>query len=185
MGYELECKISIPDRDALVAALTRLGAVDHGDKHEENWVFDTPDEKLKAANQLLRLRRCDQKILTFKGPAPASKFKNREEIEVQIDSIESLITIFGKLGFVQGWFYEKLRHSFNYRDCEIMLDRLPELGDFIEVEGSSEAAIIAVLGDLNLDHNQHLEKSYRSLYREYCQQHGEGLPKDKLKEMRF
>ncbi|MBN1257146.1 MAG: class IV adenylate cyclase [Planctomycetes bacterium] len=180
MAFELECKIRIPDRDLIAAALNQLGAEDLGELHEKNWLFDTPDGKLKASEQLLRLRRTNKEIITFKGPALASAFKNREEIEMKIGSIADFTIILKHLGFAQVWFYEKLRHSFTYRDCKVVLDKLPELGNFIEVEGDSEEEIKAVLADLGLDHNQHLEGTYHSLFRKHCRERGE-----ELRDLRF
>ncbi|MHC4887313.1 MAG: hypothetical protein ACYTGH_19725, partial [Planctomycetota bacterium] len=78
------------------------------------------------------------------------------------------------------WYYEKRRHSFTYQGAEVVLDEVPELGCFIEVEADSEEAIHRILGKLGLVPEAHENRSYLALFADHCQGRGEAL-----REMRF
>ncbi|MFH0911883.1 MAG: class IV adenylate cyclase [Planctomycetota bacterium] len=178
---EVECKIPIPDREALARRLCDLGAEDGGDALERNRLFDTPDGTLRASGRLLRLRDYQGAVLTYKGGVlPSGDFKRREEINCPVASFEDAREILKRLGYGETWYYEKRRHLWRYRNSAVALDLLPGLGAFIEVEGDSAEAIDAVLEDLCLDRGRHVPKTYLELFAEHCA--AEGRP---LEPMRF
>lgn len=61
---------------------------------------------------------------------------------------------------------EKERWTFLYKDNEIVLDRLPFIGFFMEIEGSSEEAINEVIQLLNISSCQVVRKNYGELMTE-------------------
>ncbi len=162
---ECEVKIEVPRRAALVSRLRALGAQDHGDHLERNRLFDTRDGALQARGCMLRLREYQGALLTYKGPVTSTgPMKRREEIECGVDSAADAARLLTSLGYVQTWAYEKRRHSWAYRECQVALDLVPELGSFIEVEGDSEAQINEVLRDLELDREAAVTESYHGLH---------------------
>src|SRR5258706_8559291 len=130
MATEIEIKLAIRDRKALQRALNRLSAKPANPKaprvHEMNVIFDTPDGGLAKHGQLLRIRtesvpgggkkETPQRVmLTFKQAAvravddDGSRFKIRDETEVEVADAAALGKIFEGLG-LRGWFsYEKYR----------------------------------------------------------------------------
>ena len=58
---------------------------------------------------------------------------------------------------------EKERRTFIYDDCEIVLDRLPFIGSFIEIEGPSEVSINKIVYLLDLSSCQVIRKNYGEL----------------------
>ncbi len=181
MNTELECKLKINSRDEISNKLTKLGAKDLGDIKEKNWVFDTVEHKLKESHNLLRLRTTRKKsTITFKGKYEDSNFKKRLELESVVDSPENMMQIFSQLGYVKSWYYEKMRHTFELDNCEIVLDKMPNLGDFIEIEAKTEEDICRVLTKLELKTENHIDKSYLDLFAEYC-----GAKGEQLSDMKF
>ena len=89
--------------------------------------------------------------LTFKGPKQAGAFKQREEIEVDIDDAAAMLKIFSQPSLPPSLVFEKNRETFNLDGCEVVLDELPRLGTFVEVEGPDEATVTHVLEQLELD----------------------------------
>ena len=169
---ELECKIAIPAREPVIERLLVLGARDLGDRYERNQVYDRGGE-LRAGRRLLRVRDDGGRtVITYKGAPQPGQYKTREELEIVADSFETACLIFSRLGYENAWYYEKRRHEFEYRSCMIAVDLLPVLGCFVEVEGSNDAGVTAVLGDLALKPEQHLPQSYLALYMEECQRNG-------------
>lgn len=180
MNFEIECKIQIKSREDTAAKILTEGGICKGDKLEQNWVYDTENRNLQQSSSLLRIRRYNKNIITFKGPYKDSAFKKREEIECSVDSLENIKKIFERLGYKQVWYYEKYRRIFEIDNAEIVLDKVPELGSFIEIEADSETAISKIIKKLNLKKEKHINKSYLQLFAEKCE--SEGL---ELRDMKF
>ena len=58
---------------------------------------------------------------------------------------------------------EKERWTFLQGDCELVLDKLPFIGTFIEIEGPSEDAINNIVHLLNLSSCEIVRKNYGEL----------------------
>jgi len=59
--------------------------------------------------------------------------------------------------------FEKRRHRWRLEDCLVEIDSLPELGDFVEIEGPSESRVYDVRSQLVLDDHPFIQESYASL----------------------
>ncbi len=174
MAQELECKIPIEDCVAMAEKILALGGIDEGQVFERNWVFDTPQRSLLADKKLLRLRTVDNMpggLVTVKGVPVHAKFKSREEIEYRVDDIEAFARSLLTLGYERSWYYEKRRWTWSYLGCEVMLDDLPCLGAFIEVEAVRDEMIRGVLENLGVNPEDHTPLSYRGLYEKFCTEH--------------
>lgn len=171
---EIEAKIRVAELESHRARLQILGGVPHGRVRERNMVLDDKDRALLNSGKLLRVRSFggEDCILTVKAPAPAGEFKTREEIETRVASKENLLRQLAFLGYEIAWIYEKERDSWSYGGCEVALDRLPEIGCFIEIEGAPEA-IRRVCGDLNLDPGSHIDDNYLGLWQKHLAARGE------------
>ncbi|MFZ0035924.1 MAG: class IV adenylate cyclase [Candidatus Acidiferrales bacterium] len=87
-------------------------------------------------------------VLTYKAPVVpsldvrfASRYKEREEIEIEFNPAENLETIFAALGLRSTFRYEKFRTSYSLRrvpGLHLDLDETP-LGNYLELEGSTAA----------------------------------------------
>jgi adenylate cyclase class 2 len=175
--------------------------------HELNVIFDTPDGALAKRGQLLRIRTetaepkgkkgpakgnptaWKQRVLvTFKRPTgedevspagrPASKYKVREELELEISDGGTLTKIFEALS-LDGWFrYEKYRTTYKLGKGQVWaqgllieLDETP-VGTFVELEGPGEA-IDRAAQELGFTKRDYITKSYLALYVEECRRRGE------------
>src|SRR5581483_3330807 len=77
---------------------------------EANVLVDSADGRLRNSGCLLRVREAGkQGVLTFKGPAVPGKHKDREELEVRVTDPAMLAHILERLGFQEGFRYEKYR----------------------------------------------------------------------------
>ncbi len=167
MATELEAKLKVESLDAARAALRSAGASRLGSRHETNTMLDRPADPLAPRDAALRVRACcvldgppQSARLTFKGPANASRFKSREELEVAVDDAGETIRILEALGFVVTMLYEKRRETWRLGPCTVEVDELPELGAFIEIEGPDEAAVAAAKRQLQMDDAPHIAGSY-------------------------
>ena len=198
MAKETEIKLPVADIRSFERKVKKLGgkSVGAGDGrvHEFNVIFDTPDGGLAKHGQLLRIRTetprksgkkqaAARVLLTFKQPVvrgvdeEGSRFKIREETEVEVTDATALRTIFEGLG-LRGWFsYEKYRTTWKLgasarwaKDLLIELDETP-LGAFIELEGPPEA-IDRTAAALGYSRRDYLVKNYLALYAEHCKRRG-------------
>jgi len=161
MPLEIEVKLKIDHAEQIDAVRDRLkhhDAIPLACRVEHDTFFDLPDKSIAGRDSALRLRvlldengkliRC---ILTFKGAQLPAKYKTRQEIELQLHRqyhpVEDMLRA---LGFTKVIQYQKRRETWKLDKCCIALDQLPQLGHFIEIEGSSEQAISKMIKKLDL-----------------------------------
>lgn len=162
---EIEVKFIVDDLTALRQRITELEAsLHHPRTYEDNWCFDTPDQRLHQEDRLLRLRRDYRVLLTYKEPPPTAdtEFKVRQEYEIEVSDFEQARALVEKLGFAPSLRYEKYRETFRYGKTEILLDETP-LGAFVEIEGSRES-IDVITQQLSLDNANRITASYGDIF---------------------
>ena len=173
MALETEAKIQVADHGVLRSLLVQLGAQPQGQQLEVNIYFDTADERLRQADTALRLRCTDKKnVLTYKGPQTKNRYKQRLEVQTTVAEAQAMQAILQQLGFRQSLLFEKRRDSWLLNNCRVELDELPLLGNFVEVEGPSEQDIDQVLGQLELDKEDLINKPYPTMLREHLERTG-------------
>jgi len=91
----------------------------------------------KPVSEWLRLRESKKGLsLNYKKwhNEDGSKTVSCDEFETKIDNIEALKKLFGNLNFKELITVDKNRSVWNYKDTEIAIDEVQELGNFIEIE---------------------------------------------------
>jgi len=158
---EIEAKIRVPDPEAFRRRLADRGRTPRDTVFEVNRLFDDAGGSLRRSGSALRLREefsaaaggaaaPVRTLLTFKGPMVESRLKRRPETELAVEAAGPMIDILAGLGLAETFRYEKRRTRFAGGRCEVVLDELPHLGFFAEVEGPGEEAVLAELADLGL-----------------------------------
>ncbi len=154
---EIEIKLRMDDFIAVRAALVSAGAQALGTDRELNMFFDRPDKSLYADGAGLRLRWLwhnqavePQALLTWKGRALPSVMHHRPSLDINVAPPEQMVALLEILGFRRTLAFEKLRESWRLDTCRIELDQLPDLGNFVEIEAPTEAAVLAMQRRLNL-----------------------------------
>ncbi|PTN38274.1 class IV adenylate cyclase [Desulfonatronum sp. SC1] len=172
MPLEIEVKYLNPNLQSVCERLVDARATFCANHFEENWLFDTPDRRLRAANTLLRLRQADGATLTAKKKPDASqafeaRFKVLEELETKVDDPKSMRIILEMLGYVIVFRYEKIRATWQWQSCTICLDTLP-FTQVVELEGTPES-IELTARRLGLDKLEPSTGNYVQLYKDHCQ----------------
>jgi adenylate cyclase class 2 len=173
---ETEIKLPVRDSQALRRRLRRLGFRRVQARHfERNYLFDFPDQRLRKARCLLRLRFAGrQGILTFKGVPPHSGvYKTRREIETPVGDGPVLREMLEELGLREGFRYEKYRTIYaphgqrkGAEGPHLFYDETP-IGDYLELEGS-EQWIDKVAQELGYSRKEYITCGYPSLYFQKC-----------------
>ncbi len=178
MPLEIEIKLRVDSHEAIRTRLAQAGAHRVGFTLETNIFFDRPDRSLRAANSGLRIRLEKHDggapltaLMTFKGPPQASPLHPREAFDIAVDPPEQAISLVEVLGFHRTLAYEKRRESWTLGGCKVELDELPYLGTFMEIEGPSEEAVIAVQARLGLSNIPAVKPSYIQMVDEYVRTH--------------
>jgi adenylate cyclase class 2 len=175
MTTEIEAKLKVDSLPEVEHKLGDLGARFLGEQLQTDYFFDDVNATLINADKCLRLRKqmvekSESCFLTYKGAKEKSNLKRRQEIESEINDADSIYKLLQALGYEQVLIVEKKRRLWQFGNCEVALDRLPLLGDFVEIEGPDEENISNVQNSLGLTDLPHISKSYASLLKERLQQ---------------
>ena len=164
MPDEIEAKLKVDNHDAVRAALVAAGATRVSKVREVNTYYacSDPDVGLRTRLETDEAGNARGRV-TFKGPRKASKYKSREEIEFDAGDTDAAGRLLERLGHCVALRFEKDRETFTLGDCEIVLDTLPHLGHFVEVEGPSEQSVSDVLAQLGLAERETLQQGYASM----------------------
>jgi adenylate cyclase class 2 len=171
MYVEIEVKLKLNSPADTEQKLTELGAEFLTEQSQTDYFFDDANASLTTTDRCLRLRRqsvpgSERYFLTYKGPKEQSNFKKKQEIELEIKQEQAAQKLLSALGYEQILVIEKNRRLWQLGGCSVALDRLPLLGDFIEIEGPDDKTIAEVQKSLGLADLSHVTKSYARLTRE-------------------
>jgi adenylate cyclase, class 2 len=169
---EREVKLRFDTADEARAAVVAAGATPLRCRRlQEDALLDTEDESLRRHGSVLRVRvESGKSTITFKGPIQPSMITLREELETIVGDGETLLDIFGRLGFHVWFRYQKYREEFAVDDVIVAVDETP-VGVFVEIEGG-DRGIHGVAGALGRGPGDYMLDSYRRIYVTECASRG-------------
>jgi len=171
MFTEIEAKLKVDSLPEIESRLERLGSEFVAEQLQSDIHFDDSNATLTKADRCLRLRRqvvgeSTRFFLTYKGAKEKSNYKKRQEIEIEVSDADSTQKLLSALGYEGKLSVEKKRRLWKLGGCEVALDQLQVLGDFVEIEGSDDEEIARVQENLGLADLPHITKSYASMIME-------------------
>ena len=177
MDTEIEAKLKVDSLQEVERKLAEVGAEFLEEQLQTDTYFDDAGAALKSSDRALRLRRQmvgknEKFFLTYKGAKEKNEFKKRREIEVRVGDPDSAEKLLLALGYEKALVFEKKRRVWRLGGCEVALDELPLLGNFIEIEGPDEESIADVQRNLGLANVSHIQESYAFLMDEKLHQLG-------------
>ncbi len=132
---EIEFKSACGDLSAVKRKIMELGGTFQKTETEEDHYFAHPARDFARTDEALRVRSAGGKYyLTYKGPKLGGPAKTRLEHQVAVASGEETEKILHQLGFGHLGTVRKTRQLYTLGDATICLDRVEELGDFVEIE---------------------------------------------------
>ena len=136
---EVEVKAHVTDFQILKEKLERIGAQFDKSEHHEDVYFNAPHRDYALTDEALRIREIPDKegskfILTYKGAKLDDKSKTRREIEVEIDDKNKASSLLENIGFQPVRTVKKDRTSYLLNDFIITLDKVYDVGNFVEIE---------------------------------------------------
>jgi adenylate cyclase class 2 len=167
MPREHEAKFYVASLQEVRKRLEQNGAHLSEARHREsNLRFDTPDGRMAASHELLRLRQDSLTRLTFKRQLGRPEI--RQEIEIIVDNRDKAQAFLEALGFQISGAYEKNREIYGLGHARIMLDDMP-FGCFVEIEGPSIDSLVATASKLGLAWQKRVTATYLALFEELRQ----------------
>lgn len=174
--YEVERKLRVAhDRvRPSLADLTYVGRVRQRDTY-----FDHPMRSFERTDEALRVRRQESldgqaesvDALTYKGPRLDAAAKSRREVETHVGDATDVVAMLEALDFESVDVVEKTRERYRTDRCEVLLDRVDSLGEFVEIEASGTTedvdaathAVESVIDALDLNDAEPVSASYLAL----------------------
>ena len=77
-----------------------------------------------------------------------------------------------RLGFTRCLSFEKRRQTWKLDDCRIDIEELPHLGQFVEIEGRNEEAVMKLRDALGLAERPLVKNSYVAMLTSHMQERG-------------
>lgn len=133
--FEIEQKFRLKNSARLRLRLKRLGARKLSGGTELNEFYDF-NRALRRKGSILRLRRKPggKSLLTLKGPRIKATFSKRLELETFVD-FNTTQAMLRAIGFRKIFSYRKSREEYRLHRCLVVIDYVPRLGKFFEIEG--------------------------------------------------
>ena len=136
---EVEVKAHVSDFKEIKIKLSQIGAKKIKFEHQKDIYFNAPHKDFAQTDEALRIREIPQKdgsefILTYKGAKLDDSSKTRREIEVKVDNMENTTSLLENLDFKPVQTIKKDRLIYSYDDCIITLDKVYDVGNFVEIE---------------------------------------------------
>ena len=171
MDIEIEAKLKVDSLQNVEQRLKQAGGEFVAKQIQKDFYFDDAVAGFASCDKALRLRQQTesgrQKVfLTYKGPKEKDNYKKRSEIEVEVGNFELTEQLLLALRFKRAIIVEKEREVWNVLDCKVALDKVGQLGTFVEIEGPADSSISKVQRDLGLENLPNITKTYAELIRE-------------------
>ena len=175
MAIETEIKFRVASVEELQLRLKEAGfRLDTPRAFESNVLYDTPDRRMRARTEILRIRNYDgrctvtHKRLPDAGPGEDTH-KHRVETETEVSDGDALAEVFRSLGLVEAFRYEKWRTEWSDGEGHCVVDETP-IGDFAELEGTADW-IDRAAARIGVDRLDYLTLSYGRLFDLWREEH--------------
>jgi predicted adenylyl cyclase CyaB len=184
---ETEVKHYVAEPELLRSILENNGFVANATTLQRDEYYDTQERAMDKLDFVVRLRRESHRLqIGMKGPrffTPEGEY-SRIEIEIEAKSEESIRRELEVKDLDCTWFFEKRRTEFrsNIVKASIALDEVPEVGFFLEIEGTLNKVrdltnlVSPALGDRET-------RNYKELF--VAHQLSRGIPLEEIKGASF
>ena len=139
-NIEVELKFPLLNKDELIKKLNKVAKLEKEEDYQKD-VYYIPIHRnfldKKPVSEWLRLRETKKGFsINYKNwhKKDNPKTVSCDEFETKIESIESIKKILKCLDFNEIVTVEKIRSVWTYKNVEIAIDQIKELGNFIELE---------------------------------------------------
>ena len=175
MAIETEIKFKVSDLPGLTGRLQAAGfSMLTPRSFESNVLYDTPDRKMRARTEILRIRNYAGHWTVTHKRLPdflpgEDRHKHRIETETDVADGAVMEEVFLSLGLVAAFRYEKWRTEWQDGEGHCVVDETP-IGNYAELEGSA-AWIDGAAARLGIAPEDYITLSYGRLFEQWRQEH--------------
>lgn len=150
---EIEVRFLEIDKDALVARLYELGAVDKGEHLlKEVICYDKELAWQDVGTKILRVRKGgDGVLMTYKDRPGGDTIDGTVEIELAVSDFDTAVLFLETIGYPAYRHQQKLRHTFVLDGVMVEIDTWPKIPTYVELEGESEQSLKDATQKLGMD----------------------------------
>jgi len=153
---EIEVKVLEIDREALVQKILTLGGEKEFEAEFSAILYDDAEDSIRSAGNLLRLRKEQDGVkLTYKENRSSGVAKVMEEHETAVEDFETMRKILACLGYREKLALRKNRAQFFLNGQHLVFDKyfdeLEHIPEFLEIEASSEEALLELMDTLGIE----------------------------------
>jgi adenylate cyclase class 2 len=138
---EIESKYELKNAVQVVKFLDKNGKLKY-QSHQVDTYFDSPAvgytsdlENGRRIDLWLRVREeNDKSSVNFKDWSISDGLGYCKELESAVENATDVKNIFKRMGFDSAAVVDKTRRAYKYKDFEVSIDIVKELGDYIEIE---------------------------------------------------
>ncbi len=172
---EIELKFKVENLEGIISQLESFGCKIGTPIFQNDRIFveDLNNVESKEGSVWLRLRKLNDKIeLNYKKQG-AIKAES-QEIEFEVSSYEKANDLLTALGFKPWVQVNKVRRYTKYKDCNICIDQVERLGNFVELELlieeqddiNYEEKLFTIASELNIDLSYRIFSHYDTMMAE-------------------
>jgi len=132
MEIEIKAKCNEDKFNFLKEKIVELGGVKAKDKHQVDQYYNLPQEDLRGTKRYIRVRQEGEGAILAFHENVNEGLTNEYEIHVSDNKI--LETILEKFGLKKLGLIDKYREKFDLNEFEICLDKVKDIGTFVEIE---------------------------------------------------
>lgn len=144
-NIEIEMKFPLKNSFTLVKKLNKLAKADKKDFYQKD-IYYIPAHRnfLKqkgGVNEWLRIRETNRSFsINYKNwhRYKDGKTYHCDEYESVIENGDALKRIFKSLNFEKVIIVDKTRNTWFYKDCEVAIDKVIDLGEYLEIEAKRD-----------------------------------------------
>jgi adenylate cyclase class 2 len=131
---EIEVKFRV-DFDSIVGKIEGLGAEFVHEEVQEDLYFLLPSPQLLRVRRISNLNRS---FLTYKLIKDPGRNEEFDELEVEVSDFGTTVEILKRLGYREDVWVRKYRLVYRLGDVTFELNRVENLGDFLDIEVITE-----------------------------------------------
>ena len=174
MGVEIEARYLECDVEEIISKLKANGAKFIGDWLQIRNCYDFNPVK---PNSWIRLRTTGKETTLTIKEINSSEIDGTKEWETKVDSFEVVDEMLNKMGYYARSKQENRRIRYILDGVEVDIDFWPLIPAYVEFEGESESAIIAVCEKLGISAENLTSLDVASIYQAY------GFSKEQMNDL--
>jgi adenylate cyclase class 2 len=132
-SYSMEVEAKFRLKEGVLEKIEEIAKLNE-EKEEIDVYLNHPCRDFAKTNEALRIRQEKRIKVTYKGPKIDAETKSREEVNVEVSSLDEALRLFEFLGFKKFRTVKKRRKIYRLEGAIICVDSVEGLGDFIEIE---------------------------------------------------